>query len=240
MKKAYQEDLAYVHDVGFTKFIKESAPFILQTIKMCGINQGQVIDLGCGSGVWAKLLTDKGYKVLGVDISPHMIAIAQKRAPKADFKVGSFLNIDLPRCSVITALGEIFNYLFDETNNLKQLTQFFKRVYKALEPEGLFIFDIAEPGRLANIKQRNAMGKDWAMLVNYQEDSKTHHFIRDITVFRKIKNHYRRSQERHELQLYRGSQLAEILRNVGFHVRLTRGYGKHRFPKAYAGIIARK
>lgn len=240
MTEAYQEDLAYVHDVGFTTFIKESAPAILKLMKDHGIKQGQVVDLGCGSGVWAKQLIDEGYQILGIDISPEMIAIAKKRAPQADLRVGSFLEIDLPRCSVITALSEIFNYLFDESNNLARLTDFFRKVYQALEPNGLFIFDVAEPGRIGKINQKNFMTDDWAMLVNYSEDSKTSLFTREITLFRKINDLYRRSHETHRLQLYKGSQLATILRKIGFRVKLVRGYGKYRFPKSYIGFIATK
>jgi len=62
----YQEDLAYIHDVGFGAFSSESAPGLLEILHQKGINKGLVVDLGCGSGIWAKALTQAGYDVLGV------------------------------------------------------------------------------------------------------------------------------------------------------------------------------
>ena len=147
MKIAYKEDLAYVHDVGFTAFLKSTSPAILKIIHDHGIKKAHVVDLGCGSGVWAKELTKSGHSVFGIDISPNMIKLARQNAPKANFKIGSFLQTKLPSCNVITSFGECFNYLFDKKNNERELVNLFNKTWKALPSGGIFIFDIAEPGR---------------------------------------------------------------------------------------------
>ena len=87
--EAYKADLAYIHDVGFGDFAKNSAPGLLEILRQNGIKTGLVVDLGCGSGLWARELSDSGYGVLGVDISPAMIAIARKRVPEGEFETGS-------------------------------------------------------------------------------------------------------------------------------------------------------
>jgi SAM-dependent methyltransferase len=46
---------------------------------------GPVADLGCGPGAHALAIAQRGYKVVGVDGSPHMIAVA--RAQAANYKV---------------------------------------------------------------------------------------------------------------------------------------------------------
>ena len=61
---AYQEDLAYVHDVGSGDFAKNAASGLLELFRKRGIEQGRIIDLGCGSGIWAEKLTAAGYKVI--------------------------------------------------------------------------------------------------------------------------------------------------------------------------------
>ncbi|HYV03249.1 MAG TPA: class I SAM-dependent methyltransferase, partial [Blastocatellia bacterium] len=71
--KAYKADLAYIHDVGFGDFAKNSAPGLLEILRQNGIETGLVVDLGCGSGIWARELSKIGYSVFGVDISPAMI-----------------------------------------------------------------------------------------------------------------------------------------------------------------------
>lgn len=54
-----------------------------------------IIDIGCGSGRDAKIFSDKGYQVFGIDYSPSMIEIAKATAPKAQFIVGDIQELDL-------------------------------------------------------------------------------------------------------------------------------------------------
>ena len=66
---------------------------------------------------------------VGLDISPAMIEIARRRVPEAEFHVQSFLQFRLPTCRAVTALGEVFNYLFDENNSLDSLRRLFAEVF---------------------------------------------------------------------------------------------------------------
>lgn len=237
---AYDNDLAYVHDVGFTEFAKESAPGLLKILRSADVREGLVVDPGCGSGIWARELINAGYDVIGVDISPSIVEMARKRVPEADFHAESFLSFKMPTCRIITALGEVLNYRFDRRNGVNALQRFFKRVHAALQPGGLFIFDVAEPDRDRNRERTFWVGGDWATLVEFNNDPIKQQLTRHIVTFRKVGKHYRRHEELHTLQLYRGTELAEMLREIGFRVRLVRSYGNHRLLKSIVGIIARK
>ncbi|MGH3105857.1 MAG: class I SAM-dependent methyltransferase, partial [Rubrobacteraceae bacterium] len=103
MTKWYMEDLAYIHDVGHGDFALESAPGILEILSRNGINDGLVVDLGCGSGLWARELVDAGYRVLGIDISEAMIELSRAKVPEAEFRVGSLFDTDIPPCGAVTA-----------------------------------------------------------------------------------------------------------------------------------------
>jgi hypothetical protein len=46
----YQEDLAYLHDVGHRDCALKSAPCIIAILAQNNIRDGLVVDLGCGSG----------------------------------------------------------------------------------------------------------------------------------------------------------------------------------------------
>jgi SAM-dependent methyltransferase len=117
----YREDLAYIHDVGHAGFALESAPGILEILRQGGIREGLVVDLGCGSGLWARELVKARYRVLGIDISEAMIEIARRRVPEAEFRVGSLFEADIPPCVAVTSLGEVLNYLFDPNNDSQRL-----------------------------------------------------------------------------------------------------------------------
>ena len=239
---AYDRDLAYIHDTGFTGFVRKAAPGLLRLLRQNGIRAGLVVDTGCGSGVWAREVTDRGYGALGIDISPDMIRLARRQAPAAAFQVGSFLRADLPPCDAVTAIGECVNYAFDRRSGKKALAEFFHRVHDALRPGGVFVFDIVEPGVGAEgtPQRRFLEGPDWAILLEVREDRRRKTLTRQIAIFRRMGKLYRRSEEIHRLHLYPGSELLAELRLAGFEARLLGGYGRFRFPPAHVGFLARK
>jgi SAM-dependent methyltransferase len=238
--KGYKQDLAYIHDAGFGGFSTNAAPGLLQLLRQGGIKDGLVVDLGCGSGIWAKELIRAGYNVLGIDYSPSMIELAREKAPEAEFRTGSFLKVKLPGCDAVTSLGECFNYLFDESNGKREFFRFFRRVFDALRPGGLFIFDILGPGHEKEPRRGYREEKDWAIYFEISEDTKRRRLERKIVTFCRVGDLYRKSEETHRLHLYDRSEIAEELRRVGFRVRILRGYGRMRFTGAHVAFLARK
>ncbi|MGE3805068.1 MAG: class I SAM-dependent methyltransferase [Gemmataceae bacterium] len=224
--KTYNEDLAYIHNVGHGDYARRAAPGLLDLLHSHGIDDGLVIDLGCGSGIWAAEISRHGYDVFGIDISPAMIALARKQAPRATFQVDSLLEADLPACAAVTSIGECINYLFDKSNSLRKLSGLFRRVHTALRPGGIFVFDALQPGHVRPSPQRRFReGADWAVLVEIDEDAKSAVLTRTITSFRKVGELYRRDSEVHRQRLYRGAEVARALREAGFRVRRLQGYG---------------
>src|SRR5262249_40101028 len=128
----------------------------------------------------------------------------------------------------------------DRDNNKKQVVQVFRRLKDALPRGGLFIFDVAEPGRGAGSPTKYVEDKDWGVVSQAEEDRKTRRLTRRITSYRQVGELFRRDHETHQLQLYKISELGAELRKLGFRVRLLRGYGKQRFPRGYGGVLARK
>lgn len=238
----YQEDLAYIHDIGYGNHAIQSAAGILEILAQSGIQEGLIVDLGCGSGLSAREFVKASYRVLGVDISESMIQIARARVPEAEFRVESLFETEIPSCHAVTAIGECVNYLFDPNSDRGQFVRLCDRVYHALVPGGLFLFDIAEPGQvIADTPiQGFTEGKDWIVLVEKEEDRDRAILTRRIITFRKVGEYYRRDEEVHRQQLYKATDLAEELRRVGFHVRILRNYGRYELPIARAALIAQK
>ncbi|HEX2122403.1 MAG TPA: class I SAM-dependent methyltransferase [Thermoanaerobaculia bacterium] len=226
MSDRYGEDLAWIHHAGFSEFAESAAPGLLDILRRHGIRDGLVIDVGCGSGVWARALTDAGYDVLGIDASPAMIALARRTAPDARFEVGSFATFDFPPCAAITAVGEVFNY-----GRREQLASFFARVSARL-----LVFDLAERGSYPPHDERRVGGDDWSVIAVKESDGAR--LTRRVLTFRRLDGETRRSEEVHELELYDREDVTRLLREARFSVRVRRSYGRRRLPKGHAVYVA--
>jgi SAM-dependent methyltransferase len=240
MTNTYETDLAYIHDQGYGDFARASAPGLLSLLDQAGVKEGRILDFGCGSGIWARELVDAGFQVVGVDISPAMIEIARQRVPEAEFHVESFLQFRIPPCRAVTALGEVFNYLFDADNSLVALQNTCTRIFDVLPSGGLLIFDVAEPGRNRGLKQSFREGDDWACLVEFQHDESNQQLTRRIITFRKIGDAYRRHEETHRQQLFDEKSITQMLQSIGFAVRSVRSYGEYRLADGVIGFVASK
>lgn len=57
------------------------ADYIIETLKQEQIEDGLVLELGCGTGTVTEMLADAGYDMIGIDNSEEMLAEAmEKRA----------------------------------------------------------------------------------------------------------------------------------------------------------------
>ena len=147
---------------------------------------------------------------------------------------------DLPGCVAVTAVGEVFNYLFDSNNDEQRLHSLFRRIYDALVPAGLFLFDIATPERMKpGPPQRTfAYGPDWAVLVEFSVEAGV--LTRHNTSFRKTGDLYRRDTEVHRLALMEPTSVLESLRGAGFEAQIIPSYRAVPVPHGLVAFLARK
>jgi len=236
----YSPDLAYVHHVGFEGFAEKAAPWVLSTLRRAGLRHGTIVDLGCGSGAFAARAAAAGHAVVGLDVSPAMIAIARRRARKATFRVGSFTRVALPRCDAVTALSEVLGYRFDPTVGRPALRRLFRRVFDALRPGGVFVFDVAGPGRarVDGSTVRTVAGDDWVVLVRRKEARGR--LERAITTFRREGRGWRCTDETHVLALYRPREVLDDLAAAGFVAAQVANFGRAPFGPGHAGFVALK
>ncbi len=235
----YGDDLAYIHDIGFSGLSEGWAPGLLKLLREAGIKTGTVVDLGCGGGGWIECLHGAGYKIIGVDISPAMIERARARVPSVQFHVGSIWSVQMPACRAITALGEVVCYRTDACHD-PDLRSLFAKVFDVLQPGGVFVLDIAEIGLDRQRDRTFAEGDDWACLVRYEHEDARNRLHRYITAFRRVDSLFRRTQEHHILQLYDGAVVADLLNSVGFETQSVRSFGAAALLPLRLGLIARK
>ena len=136
--------------------INDTIEFIL---KYCNKPQMNILDLGCGPGIYAEILAEKGHNVTGVDFSENSIAYAMDQAIKKNLKINyvckNYLDLDDENqfdlvILIYTDLGVL---LPAERKTLLE------KIFKSLKPSGTFIFDVLND---RNIKQKFIEQKTWS------------------------------------------------------------------------------
>lgn len=122
------------------KDYKKEVDYIDSLIKQHSSNKNlRILDIGCGTGIHANYLSEKGYHVTGIDFSKEMIEIAKKNKKKnTDFYLADakFFEFDT-KFDIILSLFHVVSYQSKNEDILKM----FSHVSKHLTTEGLFIFD---------------------------------------------------------------------------------------------------
>jgi hypothetical protein len=122
------------------------------------------------------------------------------------------------------------------------LDELFQRVYRALAPSGIFIFDVVTPGQVpaGEIVKTFTEGQDWIVLVEKQEDLTRQILTRRIITFRQIGEFYQRSEEVHLQRLFDVEILTAVLERIGFRVETMVHYGQFKLPPARVAFIVQK
>jgi len=128
--------------------------------------------------------------------------------------------VAIPPCDAVVAVGEVLNYMPERA----ACAALFARVFRALTPGGLFVFDAREPGRGGPPVVRGCVGRDRAVLTLAIENPARGTLVRAITSFRRVGRRYRRADEIHRLTLLPAADVARRLRTAGFRVRIARAY----------------
>ena len=77
--EAYGE-FAKVYDIFQDNIhYEEWADYLCERLKEYGIENGLVLELGCGTGTMTELLAEAGYDMIGVDNSEEMLAEAMEK-----------------------------------------------------------------------------------------------------------------------------------------------------------------
>jgi uncharacterized protein (DUF952 family)/SAM-dependent methyltransferase len=98
--------------------------------------QGKVADLGCGPGMVSRHLRDKGVAVVGIDISPRMLACASWINPGIEFQLGDFSKLEgIPDDSWA---GIVAFYALVHLPR-EQVTPVLREFWRKLRPGGLLL-----------------------------------------------------------------------------------------------------
>ena len=143
----YGKTFAQVYNTYWSGFAQAVAPKLLAFY--AGTEAGQrrlpVLDLCCGTGQLAVHFLQAGFKVIGIDLSPHMLAHARENAREwvatgqAQFRQGDAADFALEEpVGLCVSTFDALNHLPDE----EALARCFRCVYQAVAPGGWFVFDL--------------------------------------------------------------------------------------------------
>jgi len=103
-------------------------------------SQSKILDIGCGTGHHVALLGSKSLDVIGIDISPSMIAQAKKNFPDYNFKVADALNNSEFDPSSFTHIICMYFTIY----YFKDKSQFFNNCFNWLMPGGYLIVHLVD------------------------------------------------------------------------------------------------
>ena len=119
-----------------------------------GVAKRSILDVACGTGQLSKYFLDRGYNVVGIDSSSHMLkyALANNKQYVND-RQAQFLESDASNFQSEEKFGLAvctFNGL-NHLNSLKEVENCIASIHRSLVPGGYFIFDINTQLGLKNV-----------------------------------------------------------------------------------------
>lgn len=113
-----------------------------------------LLDLACGTGTMSLLFKEKGYHVIGIDLSSEMLSIADNKANGTiSFIKAEMQNFSLSEpVDVCVCCLDSINHL----NSLNDVEKAFECVYHSLNKNGVFAFDVNTVYKHRNILADNS------------------------------------------------------------------------------------
>lgn len=184
-----------------------------------GLMPRTAVDLACGTGSVALLLAQKGIFVTAVDMSEEMLCEASQKAQELPnpplFVCQKLQELSLPRgVDLAVCALDSLDYITVPHDCQKAI----KRVYRALNPGGCFIFDVNTPEKLRAMDDQVFLDEDDDVYCvwrgEFDRGSNICTYWMDL--FQRKGKYWSRSCEEHRQYAYSQQQLTDYLRQAGF------------------------
>ena len=204
-------------DIPYEKYLR----FFKSLLRRYAVKAQSVLDLACGTGSLSVLLAKAGYSVLGADRSEEMLTVAMEKAMELEENRPFFIaqpmqRLRLPQMvdACVCALDSI-NYV----TKPQDVQKAFRRVWEALAPGGLFVFDINTPYKLEGLDGQVFLDEtDESYCVWRAEFDRRHSLCRyGMDLFQRLQDDtWERSFEEHVERAYTPQELTQWLSEAGF------------------------
>ena len=198
---------------------RSTVAFYREILKREGLKPRTAADLACGTGSVAAILAEQGMQVTGVDLSEEMLTVAAEKTMDMDNpprfvrqplqKLHLPVGVDLAVCAL-----DSLDYITDP----EDCRQAIKRVFKYLNPGGIFIFDVNTPEKLRAMDGQVFLDEDDDVYCVWRGefDEKTNICSYGMDLFQRRGKAWVRSFEEHREYAYSADQLVSYLKEAGF------------------------
>ena len=215
---------------------KAVVAFYEEIIRREGVTPRTAGDLACGTGSVAILLAERGMQVTAVDLSEDMLTVACQKAAGMEnpprFVCQPLQALHLPRgVDLAVCALDSLDYITDP----KDCAEAIKRVYKALNPGGTFIFDVNTPEKLRAMDGQVFIDEDDDVYCVWRGefDEETNICSYGMDLFQRDGDCWCRFFEEHREYAYSQQQLTAFLKDAGFtHIEV---YGDRSIEAPGAG-----
>lgn len=117
--------------------VHEKVPFVVDILRK--YQRQEILELGCGSGLFTIPLKQQGFNIEGLEISPEMIKVTQKKQSDLKLHQGDMRSYDLQKSfDTILILSSTLTLL----QNHQEMNQCLQRTYEHLQPGGILFLEL--------------------------------------------------------------------------------------------------
>lgn len=207
----------FMNNVPYTEW----ADYMQSLLSEHGIQDGLVLELGCGTGSITEILASKGYDMIGIDNSEDMLEIAIEKKIESGQDI-LYLLQDMREFELYGTVGAVIsicdsmNYITDEEDML----QVFRLVNNYLDPGGMFVFDLNTIYKYKEILGENTIAEnqeEGSFIWDNYFDEETGINEYDLTIFipEGEDGLYRKYQEIHYQKGYELDVVKQLLKEAG-------------------------
>lgn len=198
--------------------------FYLEILKREDLHPRTAVDLACGTGSVTAILARMGIDTIGVDMSEEMLTEAMMKvsdmAHPPRFVCQKLQQLQLPRgVDLAVCALDSLDYITDPNDCAEAI----RRTYKALNPGGIFIFDVNTPEKLRAMDGQVFLDEDDDVYCVWRGefDAESNICSYGMDLFQRQGNVWHRSFEEHREYAYSQEQLTQYLKAAGFtHIRV--------------------
>ena len=194
--------------------------YLRKLLRRYGVEDGLILELGCGIGSMTERLAEAGFDMIGVDCSGEMLEIAQEKKCESGLDI-LYLEQDMREFELygtvraVVSVCDSLNYILED----EELVKVFRLVNNYLDPGGIFLFDLNTIDKYRKIGDTTiAENREEGSFIwdnYYDEDENINEYQLTIFLREGDGDLYRKYEEVHYQRGYELERIKELLKEAG-------------------------